>query len=98
MIFEPGDLVWVHMRKESFPEKRKSKLAPRGDGPLKVLQRIGDNAYKLELPVDYGVSATFNVANITPHLDGDGGPDLRSNHFQDGDNDEGSSVLSPRCP
>ena len=24
--FEPGDLVWLHLRKERFPELRKSKL------------------------------------------------------------------------
>jgi hypothetical protein len=28
MIFQPGDLVWVHLRKDRFPEKRKSKLQP----------------------------------------------------------------------
>ena len=32
VIFQPGDWVWVHMRKERFPENRKSKLNPRGDG------------------------------------------------------------------
>jgi len=28
MLFEPGDLVWVHLRKDRFPEQRKSKLQP----------------------------------------------------------------------
>jgi hypothetical protein len=37
--FEPGDLVWLHLRKEMFSELRKSKLMPRADGPFKVLQR-----------------------------------------------------------
>ena len=32
VVFEPGDWVWVHMRKERFPDKRKSKLHPRGEG------------------------------------------------------------------
>ena len=41
VVFQPGDLVWVHLRKERFSEARKSKLAPRGDGPFKVLQRVG---------------------------------------------------------
>ncbi|XP_071939171.1 uncharacterized protein [Coffea arabica] len=54
MVFEPGDWVWIHMRKERFPVKRRSKLLPRGDGPFQVLERINDNAYKLELPGEYG--------------------------------------------
>ncbi|XP_038972523.1 uncharacterized protein LOC120104803 [Phoenix dactylifera] len=52
VIFEPGDWVWVHMRKERFPAKRRSKLHPRGDGPFQVIARINDNAYKLDLPGD----------------------------------------------
>ncbi|XP_071909695.1 uncharacterized protein [Coffea arabica] len=51
MVFEPGDWVWIHMRKERFPVKRHSKLLPWGDGPFQVLERINDNAYKLDLPV-----------------------------------------------
>ncbi|RVW80731.1 Transposon Ty3-I Gag-Pol polyprotein [Vitis vinifera] len=52
VLFEPGDWVWVHMRKERFPTHRRSKLHPRGDGPFQVLERINDNAYKLDLPGD----------------------------------------------
>jgi hypothetical protein len=29
--FEPGDLVWLHLRKDRFPDLRKSKLMPRAD-------------------------------------------------------------------
>jgi hypothetical protein len=29
---QPGDLVWLHLRKDRFPELRKSKLMPRADG------------------------------------------------------------------
>ncbi|GKU89653.1 hypothetical protein SLEP1_g3767 [Rubroshorea leprosula] len=31
VVLEPGDWVWVHMRKERFPAQRHSKLQPRGD-------------------------------------------------------------------
>jgi len=61
VIFEPGDWVWVHMRKERFPEQRKSKLQPREDGPFQVLEKINDNAYKIDLLSKYNVSNTFNV-------------------------------------
>ena len=47
---------------------RKSKLLPRADGPFKVLERINDNAYKLELPTDFGVSPTFNIVDLKPYL------------------------------
>jgi len=49
-IFKPGDLVWVHLMKERFPSKRKSRPLPRADGPFEVLQKINDNAYKIDLP------------------------------------------------
>jgi hypothetical protein len=26
MLFEEGDLVWVHLRKDRFPDQRKSML------------------------------------------------------------------------
>ena len=34
VLFEPGDWVWVHMRKERFLTHRRSKLHSRGDGPF----------------------------------------------------------------
>ena len=53
IVFELGDWIWVHMRKERFPEQRKSKIQPRGDDPFKVLERINDNAYKVYLTNEY---------------------------------------------
>jgi hypothetical protein len=86
MTFEPSDMVWVHLRKECFPKKRKSKLMPRGDGPFKVLAKINDNAYKIELPGDYGVSPTFNVVDLSPFL-GDKVIESRTTPFQEGEDD-----------
>ena len=31
------------------------RLVPRADGPFKVLEKINDNAYKFELPADFGL-------------------------------------------
>jgi hypothetical protein len=56
---EPGDLVWLHLRKDRFPDLRKSKLMPHAAGPYKILEKINDNAYKLELPPEFGISTTI---------------------------------------
>ena len=62
-MFNPGDLVWIHLSKDRFPNKKSQKLSPRADGPFKVIERNNNNAYKLQLPGDYGVSATFNISD-----------------------------------
>ncbi|XP_027155385.1 uncharacterized protein LOC113755618 [Coffea eugenioides] len=87
LLFEPGDWVWLHMRKERFPEKRLSKLMPHGDGPFQILAKVNDNAYQLDLPGEYGVSSTFNVADLLPFDVGDDF-DLRTNPSQEEGNDE----------
>ena len=94
--FEPGDLVWIHLRKERFPSKRRSKLLPRSDGPFKILERVNPNAYKVDLPGEYGVSATFNVADLRPYFDEEEElPSLRTNSSQAGgdDGDQPQEVL-----
>jgi hypothetical protein len=40
----------------------------RANGPFKILEKINDNAYKLELPPEYGVSPTFNISDLQPYL------------------------------
>ena len=47
--FKPCDLVWLHLRKGRFPSRSKNKLMFRGDGPYKVVQKVGKNAYKIQL-------------------------------------------------
>jgi hypothetical protein len=85
MLFELGDLVWVHLRKDRFPEQCKRKLQPRADGPFKVLCKINDNAYEIDLPSTYGVSTSFNVADLFPFF---GLEELRMTPFQEGEDDE----------
>ena len=65
---EPGDLVWLHLRKDRFPELHKSKLMPRSAGPYKIIEKINDNAYKLKLPPEFRVSPTFNILDLKPYL------------------------------
>jgi hypothetical protein len=95
VIFEPGDWVWVHMRKERFPAHRKTKLHPRGDGPFQILEKINDNAYKVDLPGEYKVSATFNVSDLSPF---DVGEDSWSNPFEERGNDGNQGGPSLKDP
>jgi hypothetical protein len=87
LIFEPGELVWLHLRKDRFPALRKSKLMPRADGPFKVRERINDNAYKLDLSVDL-VSPTFNIADLKPYLGENDELESRTTQMQEGEDDE----------
>ena len=81
MLFEPGDMVWVHLRKDHFPEQRKSKLQPRADGPFQVVCKINDSTYEIDLPSTYGVSTSFNVADLSPFFRLE---ELRPTPFQEG--------------
>ena len=56
----------------------------RGDGPFQVLERINDNAYKIDLPGEYNVSPTFNVSDLSLY---DVGEDSRTNPFEESEND-----------
>ena len=90
--FKEGDLVRVHLRKEWFPSKRFSKLKPNADGPFRVLQWIGENAYKIELLGDYGVLATFNVSDLSPYYEAqEDEVDLAASPFQAGKCETGVS-------
>ena len=57
-----------------------------------MLKRVKDNAYRLELPEEYDVHATFNVADLIPFVGSTNGEtevsDLRTNPSQEGGHDE----------
>jgi hypothetical protein len=97
--FEPGDLVWLHLRKDRFPTLRRSKLMPRAAGPFKVLTKINDNAYVLDLPMEFGVSTSFNVADLKPYLGEDDELPSRTTSLQEGEDDEDiDTYISAQTP
>jgi hypothetical protein len=67
------------MCKERFPSHMRSKLQPRGDGLLLVLERITDNIYKMNLLVEYAISDTLNIFYLFLF---DVSDDLRLNPFK----------------
>jgi hypothetical protein len=40
----------------------------RAAGPFKILAKINNNAYTLELPPEFGVSPSFNITDLRPYL------------------------------
>jgi hypothetical protein len=96
--FEPGDLVWLHLRKERFPDLRKSKLMRRADGPFKVLEKINENAYKVDLPADFGVIPTFNIADLTPYLGEEDELESRTTQMQEGEDDVDINTSNTSAP
>jgi translation initiation factor IF-1 len=85
---EPGDLVWLHLRKEQFLELRKSKLMFRAAVPFKILSKINDNPYKLELPPEFRVSHSFNILDLRPYLGEEDELPSRTMSMQEGEDDE----------
>jgi len=67
------------LRKERLPSRRKSEIVARGDGPYKIMQKVGDNAYKIEFSSNINISATLNVGYLTPFIkdEDDGHEDLK---------------------
>ncbi|WVZ70642.1 hypothetical protein U9M48_019290 [Paspalum notatum var. saurae] len=98
VTFKPGDMVWLHLRKDRFPTLRRSKLMPRAAGPFKVLTKINDNAYILDLPAEFGVSTSFNVADLKPYVGEDEELPSRTTSVLEGEDDEDINTSTPAAP
>nr|GEV69639.1 hypothetical protein [Tanacetum cinerariifolium]GEW68482.1 hypothetical protein [Tanacetum cinerariifolium] len=80
---EASDLA---MKIQTIHQQRRSILSPRSDDPFKVLEKVNDNVYKIDLPGN--VSTSCNVADLQPYFDPDEPlPSLRTNSSEDGDDD-----------
>jgi len=55
--------------KGKVPLKKKEKAYGERRWPYMIMQKVGDNAYKIELSGDMSISATFNFGDITPYIE-----------------------------
>ncbi|GJW20511.1 putative reverse transcriptase domain-containing protein [Tanacetum coccineum] len=87
MEFEVGDKVMLKVSpwKGVVRFGKRGKLNPRFVGPFKVIKRVGDVAYKLELPEELSrVHNTFHVSNLKKcHADEPLAVPLDGLHFDD---------------
>lgn len=67
LVFAPGDLVWVVLTKDRFPAREYNKLKSQKIGPVEVLERINENAYRVRLPSHMHTSDVFNVKHLSPY-------------------------------
>jgi hypothetical protein len=95
-------MVWLHLRKDRFPTLRRSKLMPRAAGPFKILSKINANAYILDLPTEFGVSTSFNVADLKLYAGEDEELPSRTTSVHEGEDDEdintNTSTSTPAAP
>nr|GFC47162.1 putative reverse transcriptase domain-containing protein [Tanacetum cinerariifolium] len=87
MEFQVGDKVMLKVSpwKGVVRFGKRGKLNPRYVGPFKVLERIGDVAYTLDLPEELSrVHNTFHVSNLKEcHTDEPLAVPLDGLHFDD---------------
>ncbi|KAH7285734.1 hypothetical protein KP509_33G043200 [Ceratopteris richardii] len=68
--FEEGDRVFLQVpaRSTSLSTGNYSKLSPRYCGPWKIVKKLIDVAYRLELPTDCRVHLVFHVNKLRKYI------------------------------
>ena len=63
-IFQEGDFVMVYLHKGRLPAETFGKLRNKKYGPCKIIKKINNNVYVVDLLENLAISSTFNAADI----------------------------------
>jgi len=69
--FEVGQYVYLRLqsyRQSTVAHRRSFKLSPRFYGPFRVLRRVGQVAYELDLLPEARIHLVFHVSQLKPKL------------------------------
>ncbi|CAA7052803.1 unnamed protein product [Microthlaspi erraticum] len=66
VLFAAGDMVWVYLTRDRLPAHEYNKLKSRKIGPVKILEVINPNAYRLDLPPNIKTANVFNMKYMSP--------------------------------
>jgi hypothetical protein len=86
--FQPGDFVYVRLqpyRQHSLERRSNMKLAAKFYGPYRVLERIGEVAYRVELPAGSKVHPIFHVSLLKQKMGSDVPTSTVMPEYDDGD-------------
>ena len=92
---EVGDFVYLRLqpyRQSSLKKKGAKKLQPRFYGPYKIIRKVEEVAYELELPLESKIHNVFHVSNLKKVV---GQQIVKSSELPPLD-DEGQLVLIPK--
>jgi hypothetical protein len=92
--FEVGDLVFLRLqpyRQSSLKKSGTEKLKPRFYGPYRVIRRVGEVAYELELPEGSRIHNIFHVSCLKKAL----GQQVTTSTDLPPLDEEGQLVLTP---
>jgi hypothetical protein len=65
-MFQVGAQVWLEVSDLKLPYQM-TKLAPKHQGPIKIIKWISPVAYQLELPIAWGIHDVFHASLLLPY-------------------------------